>query len=55
MSREPPASRAPDTLSFKIGRWVEASATGWGLATLVVLAILLTAVAVIAGPSLWPR
>ena len=52
MPNKPPAPRAPDTLSFRIGRWVEASATGWGLATLVLLAVLLSAVALVAGPGL---
>jgi hypothetical protein len=44
-------SRPPSALSFKIGRWAQASATGWGVAALVVLAILLAAVILLAGPA----
>jgi hypothetical protein len=33
-----------DALSFRIGRWAEARATGWGVAALVVLAGLAAAV-----------
>jgi hypothetical protein len=38
--------KSPDgaSLSFRIGRWAEARATGWGVAALVVLAALAAAV-----------
>jgi hypothetical protein len=39
-------------LSFKIGRWVEASATGWGVVALTVLALVLAA-GVIAGRAIY--
>jgi negative regulator of sigma E activity len=35
--------QAPSALSLRIGRW-EARATGWGVAALVVLAVLFAAV-----------
>jgi hypothetical protein len=40
---DPPASR--NALSFRLGRWAEARASGWGIAALVLLAGLATAVA----------
>lgn len=39
MPNKPHPRRAPSALSFKIGRWAEAHATGWGLMALVILAI----------------
>jgi hypothetical protein len=44
--------RAPSTLSFKIGRWVEASASGWGIVALTILALVLSA-AVIVGRAFY--
>jgi hypothetical protein len=55
MPNKPHVPRAPDALSFRIGHWAEASATGWGLAVLVVLAILLALVVLAAGPALLPH
>ena len=52
MPTKPSPPRAPDTLSFRIGRWAEASATGWGLAVLVVLMILLAGLILVARPAL---
>ena len=44
MSRALKSRPAVTTLSFKIGRWAEAQATGWGVAALpVVLVIVLAA------------
>jgi hypothetical protein len=47
--------RAPSALSFKVGRWAEAHATGWGLAALVVLAMVAAGVVVAMGPGLLPH
>ena len=38
MPNKPLHPRAPDALSFRIGRWAEASATGWGLAVVTLVA-----------------
>ncbi len=46
--------RGETALSFRIGRWAEARATGWGVAALVALAALLAA-AVLNGPVLLPH
>jgi hypothetical protein len=44
MPTDEPPTRALSALSFKIGRWAEARATGWGVAVLpVVLVVLLLA------------
>jgi hypothetical protein len=55
MPNKPASPRAPDTLSFRIGTWVEASATGWGLVVLVALAILLAMVVLARWPNLLPH
>lgn len=47
-----PTQRAPSTLSFKIGRWMEATATGWGIVALMVLALAMIGGA-IAGESFY--
>jgi hypothetical protein len=52
---KPSTRRAPNALSFKIGTWAEASATGWGLAVLVILAILMAVVASARWPGLLPH
>jgi hypothetical protein len=50
------APRAQSAISFRIGRWAQASATGWGVAALVVLAAMLLATVVLgAGPTLLPH
>jgi hypothetical protein len=54
MPSKPASPRAPNSLSFRIGAWIEASATGWGLAVLVALAILLAVVIVVRWPDLLP-
>lgn len=47
------SSRDATALSLRIGRWVEAHATGWGVAALVVLAGL--AAALVLSGALSPR
>lgn len=47
MPNDPP--RSESAVSFKLGRWAEARATGWGVAALVVLCTLLAAVVLIRG------
>jgi hypothetical protein len=42
-------SRSESAVSFKLGRWAEARATGWGVAALVALCALLAAVVVMGG------
>ena len=49
MPNTAPSSREETALSFKIGRWAEARATGWGVAALVILAGLAAAVALSGG------
>ena len=44
-------SRPESALSFKLGRWAEAHATGWGVAALVALCALLAAVVLVLGPT----
>jgi len=44
MPSSPPVSRAGNSFSVRIGRWVEASATGWGIAGVLALAVLAVAV-----------
>jgi hypothetical protein len=44
MSRERPSPAAPNAVSFKLGRWAEAQASGWGVVALVILATLLAAI-----------
>jgi hypothetical protein len=51
MPQDPHPPSTPSALSLKIGRWAEARATGWGIAALVVLAVLGAAVA-LGGPGL---
>ena len=44
---QPPSARAPATLSLKLGRFLEAHATGWAVLALpVVLGLVLAALAV---------
>ena len=55
MSKARSAPRPPSAVSFRIGRWAQAQATGWGVAALVVLAALLAAVILHLGPGLLPH
>lgn len=52
MPNTPLTPPARDALSFRIGRWAEANATGLGLAALVAIVLLGAAAALIAGPIL---
>jgi hypothetical protein len=47
MPNDPP--RPESAVSFKLGRWAEARATGWGVAALVALCALLAAVVLMGG------
>jgi hypothetical protein len=48
--------RARSVISLRIGRWARVSATGWGVAALVVLAAMLLAAVVLGdGPRLLPH
>lgn len=51
MSNTARSTRDETALSFKIGRWAEARATGWGVAALVILAGL-AALVVLSGRTL---
>ena len=42
-------SRPENTVSFKLGRWVEARATGWGVAALLALCALFAVVVMLGG------
>lgn len=55
MPIDPKAWRPRNALSLKIGRWAEASATGWGILALLLLAGLFAAVVVGAAPLSLPR
>lgn len=47
MSNKDPAVSAQSAISVKVGRWAIISATGWGVAALVVLAAMLLGAAVL--------
>ena len=45
-SRNPPSTtECPTSLTVKIGKWFEARATGWGVAAIPVLLLLVAAMA----------
>ncbi len=54
MPNPPKTAHVGSALSFRLGRWAEAHATGWGVPALVVLAVLLAA-AVMSGRVLLPH
>ena len=43
---KPPPCSAPNTLKVKLGNWFEAQASGWGVAAIPLLLLLLVGVAV---------